>query len=58
MADPGSQTAADAKMVLIFRILHTIGYAVGSTEATSYIRSTAYFASIYYIIRMYGRCLN
>ena len=44
-------------MVLILRVIHTIGYAVGSSEATSYLRSAAYFGSMYYIFKMYGRCL-
>ena len=52
-----SQTAADARMVLILRVLHTIAYAAGSSEATSYVRSGVYFGSMYYIFKMYARCL-
>jgi hypothetical protein len=46
-------TAADARMVLIFRLLHLVGYVIGSSEATSYIRSGAWMASIYYIMKMW-----
>lgn len=49
---PEEQTAASAKMVLLFRAIYPIAYVAGKNQALSFLRTGAYLGSIFYILQM------